>query len=127
MKIVICILAGLLLMGCSGLPSQVELAQNNEWQQIGILDGQAGNYQKAKPELTKLNALSKAAYEEYKQGYFKGIEQFCQPAESYQRGMDGLMYNGQCANTQQEDITVQQWNEGYEYYVLDSAFVFNDD
>lgn len=127
MKMIVSVLTGLLLVGCSGLPEEtkVVLAEKNEWKQIGMLDGQAGHYQRAKPELAELSMLTTSAYAEYKQGYHIGIEQFCQPDMSYDKGFSGDLYKGQCVNTQHEDITVKQWKAGYEDYLFKTAFAFN--
>lgn len=127
MKIVLCTLISCILLGCTAYSEQAQLAQKNEWYEVGVMDGKAGGYQRVKFELNELNTLDDVAYKKYRQGYITGVEAFCQPENSYERGERGVRYQGQCANTSQEDVAVQKWQEGYESYMLETLLVYIDD
>jgi len=122
-KAIFCMLVGSILIGCSGLPEQAQLAQKNEWYDVGILDGKLGHYQRAKFELKQLNVLTNSAYEEYKKGYAIGLEKFCSPDYAYEHGIDGVEYQGQCANTAQEEVAIQRWSEGYQSFKSEMTMI----
>ena len=126
-RIILCTLITSMLIGCSSLSEQAQLAQKNQWHDVGVVDGNAGHYQRAKFELNALNTLDNIAYEEYKHGYLVGIEEFCQPEKTYLLGEKGDRYKGQCANTSQEEIAIEKWNEGYDAYMLETSFIFFDE
>lgn len=127
MRTILCTLISCILLGCTAYSEQAQLAQKNEWYEVGVVDGKAGGYQKVKFELNELNTLDDVAYKKYKQGYIAGIETFCQPEKSYGRGERGIRYNGQCTNTSQEDVAVQKWQEGYELYMLETLSAYSDE
>lgn len=128
MQKIIFLLSALLIVGCSNQAELTALAEQDEWQKVGVTDGESGHYQRGEIELTKLSSLDEDAYHNYKMGYLTGIEQYCQPEKSYQHGLDGRLYRGQCANTVNESQSIQQWSEGYNAYLIDSAFItYGDD
>ena len=126
MQKVLCLLGSLLLIGCSNQAQLTALAEQNDWQQIGEIDGQSGHYQRGEVELAELSSLSEGAYYQYKVGYLAGIENYCQPDRAFQHGLDGNLYRGQCANTGNEAQAIEQWKQGYDTYMMDTAFI-NDD
>ena len=116
MKAIFCTLIGSILIGCSGISEQAQLAQKNDWHEVGVIDGELGHYQRSMPELEQLNSLTSLAYEDYKKGYIIGLEKFCSPDYAYEHGIDGVEYQGQCKNTAHEELAVQRWSEGYQSF-----------
>ncbi len=109
------ILLSYVLIGCSTSGSeQSMLAQSGEWYSIGVLDGQQGHYQRARVELTTLSDVGEEGFQQYKQGYAKGISKYCEPDSAYEQGSSGVRYQGQCVNTEFEDLAVQKWQSAYE-------------
>lgn len=127
MNKILFILTSLLLLGCSNNEKLVNLAQQDQWEQVGFIDGNSGHYQRGKPELEKLSMLTNNDYETYKKGYTEGVNLFCQPQRAYQHGLDGQEYQGQCVNTSEERLIIEEWQKGYDIYTLDASFLFNDD
>ena len=126
MQKILCLLGGLLLIGCSNQAPLNALAEQEQWQEIGIIDGESGHYQRGAIELAKLSALNEKDYANYKMGYLAGIEQYCQPERVFKYGSYGQQYRGECANTANETQSIQQWDEGYDAYVFESTFIFPD-
>ena len=109
------------LAGCSTYAQQKQLAQENRWEQVGLLDGQTGHSQKAAPELMQFGQVSDAALNEYRQGFQKGITEFCQPEVAFRRGLNGTKYKGQCAGQSNENDVVKRWQDGMSEYRFNEA------
>ena len=109
------------LAGCSTFAQQKQLAQENRWEQVGLIDGQTGHYQKAAPELEQFGSLSDMALSEYRQGYQKGIAEFCQPEAAFRRGLTGTKYKGQCSGLANENEVVKRWLDGSREYRFNQA------
>ena len=121
MKKIALIVTVAVLAGCSTYAQQKQLAQENRWEQVGLLDGQTGHYQKAAPELGQFGQVSDAALNEYRQGYQKRIAEFCQPEAAFRRGLNGSKYKGQCAGLANEGDVVKRWLDGMNEYHFDEA------
>ncbi len=128
MKFPLLILASSILIGCSTVSEQSMLAQSGEWYDVGILDGQQGQYQQAKVELKTLADIGEEEYQQYKQGYERGISNYisnyCSPENAYEHGSSGVRYRGQCANTEFEDLVVEKWQNAYADYAAIEAILF---
>ena len=121
MKKIALILTVAVLAGCSTYAQQKQLAQENRWEQVGLLDGQIGHYQKNSAELKQFGAISDAAMNEYKQGYQKGVVEFCQPEAAFKRGLNGKKYKGQCSGQSNESNVVKRWQDGMNEYRFNEA------
>ena len=121
MKKIALIMTVAILAGCSTYAQQKQLAQENRWEQVGLLDGQTGHYQKAAPELMQFGHVSDSALNEYRQGYQKGIIEFCQPETAFRRGLNGTKYKGQCAGQSNENDVVKRWLDGMNEYRFNEA------
>ena len=112
-------ITALALVGCSSISSQLDLAKNDQWDQIGKMDGMAGYHMKSVPELMRLGNVAGDALDQYKRGYQVGIEEYCQPEKAMMRGTNGRPYKGQCAGTSNEERVVKKWLKGYDHYRLE--------
>ncbi len=114
MRILFLMLLSGILIGCSSYQSEVAAqAQANDWYTVGILDGENGHYRRVQGELEDLNALGDEGYINYKNGYSEGIAKYCTPENAQRNGKKGIMYKGQCANTEFEDVAVTEWKKAY--------------
>ena len=121
MKKIALIMAVAVLTGCSTYAQQKQLARENHWEQVGLIDGQAGHYQKAAPELQSFGEVSGIALNEYQKGYQKGISEFCQPEAAFRRGMNGMKYKGQCVGQANENEVVKHWLDGIKEHQFNKA------
>ena len=110
------------LAGCSSIASQRDLAQTNQWMQIGKMDGSTGYHMKSEPELARLGNVTSDAIALYQTGYRNGIEDYCEPKKAKMRGLNGKPYKGQCVGTVSENMAVKNWLAGYDQYKLDQQF-----
>lgn len=127
MKVILCTLLGSMLIGCTAFSEQARYAQKNDWHDVGVADGKSGHYQRSEIELNELNDVNAMAYEQYRNGYGVGIDKFCQPEKTYEQGMRGISYKGQCISTSQEDTAIEKWQEGYESYLIEITAVYIDE
>lgn len=109
------------LAGCTTYAQQKQLARENQWEQVGLLDGQKGYHQKGSTELTQYGQASDSAINEYRQGYEKGITEFCQPETAFKRGLSGTIYKGQCAGLSNENEVVTHWQKGLNKHRVNQA------
>lgn len=124
MKLPLLILMSYILIGCSSVSEQSMLAQSGEWYSVGLIDGQQGNYQRARVELVTLGDLGEEELQQYKKGYNKGLSMYCSPDNAYEQGGYGIRYNGQCANTEFEDLAVEKWQAAYSDSLAMEAMLF---
>ncbi|MDV5171607.1 DUF2799 domain-containing protein [Photobacterium rosenbergii] len=114
MKFLTLILSLYIISGCSSsLSEQAMLAQTNDWYRIGLLDGEKGHYQQARVELEDLGSISEEEYQKYKQGFSDGLDEYCKPDNAQRNGSNGVLYQGQCTNTEFEELAIQKWQEAY--------------
>lgn len=121
MKKIALIITVAILAGCSAHARQQQLAQEGRWEQVGLRDGRGGHYQKSAQELMQFGPVSDTALSEYRQGYRKGIIEFCQPEAAYKRGLNGTKYKGQCAEQGNESFIVKRWLDGMNQYHFNEA------
>ena len=108
--------SALAITGCSLTPSPHQLASQNNWEQLGQLDGHKGLLKRTNAELSELNPLSSQQFELYNKGYTSGITEFCTPQAGYFMGVSGFSYNGQCADFEHEQEYILSWQDGqFEY------------
>ncbi|MGY0616593.1 DUF2799 domain-containing protein [Vibrio sp. FJH11] len=124
MKLPLLILMSYILIGCSSVSEQSMLAQSGEWYSVGLIDGQQGNYQRARVELVTLSDLGEEELQQYKKGYVTGISSYCSPDSAYEQGSYGIRYRGQCANTEFEDLAVEKWQAAYSDSLAMEAMLF---
>ncbi|WP_117235916.1 DUF2799 domain-containing protein [Vibrio maerlii] len=110
----IAILASLvLLFGCSA--SVQQLADDNNWYQIGYQDGVKGSTHRS---YDALNRLGDANITDYEQGYLVGVEEYCNPDFAYQIGLSGSYYEGVCEGTEDGQRFRMEWQRGWSEYNL---------
>ncbi|MCW8329172.1 DUF2799 domain-containing protein [Photobacterium sp. SDRW27] len=126
-RIILGTLVGYMLFGCTAFSEQSQFAQKNEWYEVGVVDGKNGHYQRSETELDEFGTLDNMAYDQYKQGYSVGVEEFCRPEKTYEYGERGIRYKGQCVSTSQGDIAIEKWQEGYDAYMLEITSVYIDE
>ncbi|WP_053062333.1 DUF2799 domain-containing protein [Photobacterium aquae] len=119
MKYLVLSLAILGLAACTGQNYDTELAQENQWEQLGLKDGETGRLIRSEKDLARLHTLNENAVAEYNVGYKMGIEQYCLPFNTYKQGKKGTQYTGQCLNTSHERLAVQGWETGYKEYIAE--------
>ncbi|WP_432451923.1 MULTISPECIES: DUF2799 domain-containing protein [unclassified Agarivorans] len=104
------------------------LVQQEQWQEVGVLDGQNGHHQRTSIELSQLKALSQDQVASYKLGYSEGLTQFCSVDTAYQAGNSGQSYRGECVNFSNEDELVLSWQAGlYDYEQMEEVMgMFSD-
>lgn len=111
--------ASVVLAGCSSLPSPKSLAEEGNWEQLGLQDGQQGFDQRHPAQLSELAAADNQAVTQYRAGYRNGIQEFCTEDNAFSAGLSGRTYNGQCSFSPIEDAIHINWENGLdEYYVL---------
>ena len=106
----------ILLTGCSNLPSEKNLATDGNWEQLGLIDGQGGNQQRRPEELSGLAPADNQSVAQYRDGYKKGIEEFCTEDNAFFAGLSGRAYTGQCAFLRNEALIIESWDVGLEDY-----------
>ncbi|MGF1703271.1 DUF2799 domain-containing protein [Photobacterium makurazakiensis] len=78
-KLVVQCLVGfsiIMLFGCVGFHEN-DLAQKQEWEQLGEYHGEQGYREWDTKELYKRGALSETEYEKYRAGYLNGRFEYC--------------------------------------------------
>ncbi|MGF1680181.1 DUF2799 domain-containing protein [Photobacterium minamisatsumaniensis] len=117
MKLLILFVTVFGLIACSGQSYDSELAQKDQWQALGLNDGESGRLVRSQSELEQLHSLTDQSVAQYQLGYQRGIEDFCLPYKTYKHGKKGQQYTGQCLNTANERLAVEGWEVGYKEYV----------
>lgn len=102
------VLVAMALTGCAA--SEVELAKQGNWQQIGYQDGVAGHSQRSYKLLLELGSVKQADYE---LGYAQGVKEYCNPNFAYQMGLSGQFYEGVCEGTDEAQKFRMEWQRGW--------------
>jgi len=97
-----------LIVACSS--SQIHLAQQGDWYEIGFSDGIKGLHSRSYNQLQELGQVNQA---EYDQGYFHGITDYCNPDFAYQIGLSGQYYEGVCEGTDGAQKFRMEWQRGW--------------
>ncbi len=90
-----------LMAGCS---STYALNYGQTWDQFGYDLAMRGN------RMIEPERLEEVNLDEYKQGYVRGLKEFCQQ-DGYQLGLSGLFYEGTCDSINPEFS--KQYELGY--------------
>ncbi|OED43739.1 hypothetical protein ACH42_09260 [Endozoicomonas sp. (ex Bugula neritina AB1)] len=106
-------LSVLAIAGCSSTPSPQQLADANNWEQLGLMDGQRGDFERTSAELIKLKKTDAKNITTYQKGYAEGIAKFCDTESGFFLGRSGFTYQGQCASFDHEKEFIQSWEDGY--------------
>ncbi|MCE0493228.1 DUF2799 domain-containing protein [Vibrio salinus] len=111
MKKWIALMCVLFLFGCS--VTDVDLAKEGNWYQIGYNDGIAGLLQRSNSALSELGIVNQS---EYDQGYIDGVDKYCNPNFAYQIGLSGQYYEGVCNGLKNGNKFRMEWKRGWEQY-----------
>ena len=120
MKILpLALMATVVLAGCSTLSSEKNLAEEGNWEQLGLQDGQKGFEQRRPAQLSELSPADKDAVTQYRAGFRIGIQEFCTEDNAFSAGLAGRAYNGQCSFSSSENLIKESWDNGLdEYYEM---------
>lgn len=113
MRIIILSMLCLSLLGCASNIQQ--LADDNNWRQIGYQDGIRGNIQQTYNSLSEYGEVNQADYE---QGYLQGVTEYCNADFAYQMGLSGTYYEGVCEGTEDAQRFRMEWQRGWNEYSL---------
>jgi hypothetical protein len=53
----------------------------------------------------------------YLSGYEKGKEEFCDPYQAFEKGMQGQQYQGQCEGMKHEALIEADWRRGWDAFI----------
>ena len=98
------------LSGCSAIQSS-----EKSWFQIGETVAKKGILKSDYISLSQLNknkSLNNKGYQEYINGYKKGITVFCDPNKAFLYGVEGGLYKGQCQGLKNEPEFRYYWQLG---------------
>ncbi|MBC8798109.1 DUF2799 domain-containing protein [Shewanella algae] len=107
-------LSALMLTQCSSL--DLNQCQNSDWFSLGLQDGNNGAH------ASRINDYAEDCAEfgirvnhsDWREGYLKGLQNYCQPENGYRVGLAGEGYAGVCSS----NAFVEQYNAGYRQYQL---------
>ena len=108
------------LAGCAGMSEQACLT--TDWRTVGFEDGSVGRSE------THIASYRKACAEHgvapdltaYRAGHAEGVEVYCRPANGFEVGHSGAVYQGVCPAGSEKDF-VASYNSGRRLYELESA------
>ncbi len=120
--VVIGLLIGGLLQGCSMSNARQSLIVNGDWYQLGVNKGRWGEKAAAEERLLEdakiVGEDISVDYQTYLQGYQEGLESYCTLEQVKQFGMEGKMEWGVCEFRRDEDGLYKIfWQQGFERYV----------
>ncbi|MDV6253137.1 DUF2799 domain-containing protein [Vibrio sp. EA2] len=102
----------LTLQACSANPKSAEDYWYGQGERFG-----ANGYQYDNDILTTLK--ESVAFDEpsYKRGYKAGKAEYCDPFKAFEKGIQGIRYNGQCSDHPQEVMIKAEWQRGWEAFI----------
>ncbi len=62
--------------------------------------------------------------ESYKSGYRVGKAEYCDPFKAFEKGIQGIHYNGQCEGQPQEVMLKAEWQRGWDAFVGSDFYKF---
>ncbi len=74
-----------------------------------------------------LSTLKKSvAFDEpsYKSGYEAGKAVYCDPFKAFEKGIQGVRYNAQCADHPQEVMIKAEWQRGWDAFIGSDFYKF---
>ncbi|MDO6524301.1 DUF2799 domain-containing protein [Motilimonas sp. 1_MG-2023] len=84
-----------LLSACANTEQQ-NFATENNWYQVGTIDGQQGHLEKSSNDLKKLASSGEINLADYKKGYQEGLDSYCELSNAYILGVTRQYYQGVC-------------------------------
>ncbi len=113
MKFIALSVLSAILVGCSA--SVQQLADDNDWYQIGYRDGIKGSTSRS---YDALKQYGDANIVDYDQGYMEGVSEYCNPDFAYQIGLSGSYFEGVCEGTEDAQRFRMEWQRGWNEYNL---------
>jgi len=108
-KMAIIVSLSWLVIGC--VSSEMDLAADGDWYEIGYSDGIKGRTQRSHKVLSELGHVHQADYD---QGYLAGLDSYCNPDHAYQIGLSGTYYEGVCEGRDNAQKFRMEWQRGWD-------------
>lgn len=101
-----------LLLGCSSVPQTAE----EYWFGQGERFGSRG-YNIETDALAKMKEKVPFNEAAYLDGYNKGISEYCDPFQAFEKGIRGVRYTGQCDEQKEVVMIKAEWQRGWDAFI----------
>jgi hypothetical protein len=113
-KLIIVLAIAVLLIGCTS--RQALMAEGN-WQQVGYNAGNMGHKadseEALKQQVEKSGTQHQVNFNQYQEGYEKGISRYCSSERMYQFGLEKRFDWGVCEfRREQKGLYLSEWQRG---------------
>ncbi|MGF1758303.1 DUF2799 domain-containing protein [Photobacterium sagamiensis] len=102
------------LIGCA---SSYEASSITNWFKVGQSSAIQGDVILSSQNLSnemKLDSIFPIDYQQYSDGYAKGLDEFCNVKNAFVFGAKGHRYHGQCEGRRNEPHFKYEWERGFE-------------
>ncbi len=118
-KMLIITLVSLFITACSSSPKTAEEYWYGQGERFG-----ANGYQYDNDTLTALKESVSFDEQAYKSGYEVGKREYCDPFRAFEKGVQGIRYQGQCEDQPQEVMIKAEWQRGWETFIGSDFYKF---
>lgn len=102
----------LTLQACSSNPKTAEEYWYGQGERFG-----ANGYTYDNGILATLKESVAFDEQSYKNGYKAGKAEYCDPFKAFEKGRQGIRYDGQCSGQPQETMIKAEWQRGWEAFI----------
>ncbi|MGP8306554.1 DUF2799 domain-containing protein [Vibrio sp. YIC-376] len=118
-KVLLVSLVFLSLQACSNGPKTAEEYWFGQGERFGANGYQYNN--DILPQLKETVAFDEASY---KRGYDAGKAAYCDPFKAFEKGVQGVRYDDQCADQPQETMIKAEWQRGWDAFIGSDFYKF---
>ncbi|CAE6889907.1 DUF2799 domain-containing protein [Vibrio sp. B1FLJ16] len=118
-KFLVMILALLSITACSSSPKTASEYWYGQGERFG-----ANGYQYDNEILATLKESVTFDEQAYGHGYEAGKAEYCDPFKAFEKGIQGVRYNGQCVGQPQEIMIKAEWQRGWDAFIGSDFYKF---